>query len=458
MINDTIAASATSPGLSGIGIIRLSGIEAIDIAEKLFKSKSRKKLSELEDRKLNYGWMIDPLTNAILDEVLVVYMRSPKTYTREDVVEINCHGGIVSTERILNLLVSNGVRLAERGEFTKRAFMNGRLDLTQAEAVMDLVGARTQNSFDISFHQLEGRLSKEINHIRKKLMDMTAQIEVNIDFPEYDEEQMTVVNIESISREIVYKIDKLIQSSETGKIYKEGIRTLILGKPNVGKSSLMNYLLNENRSIVTDIPGTTRDTIEEYINLAGIPLKIIDTAGIRNTQDEVEKIGVKKALDKIDMADLILMVFDASTAIESEDKMILEAIKGKNVIYLLNKTDLPEQINFEALDTIKNNIIKISIVNNEGLDKIEEKVKAEFLKGSISVENDIIVNNLRHKDLLHKARKSISEVLESIKNSATLECLQVDIINTLEYLGEITGESVKDDLIDKIFAEFCIGK
>jgi tRNA modification GTPase len=458
MINDTIAASATSPGLSGIGIIRLSGSEAIEIAEKLFKSKSRKKLSELEDRKLNYGWMIDPLTNAILDEVLVVYMRSPRTYTREDVVEINCHGGIVSTERILNLLVSNGARLAERGEFTKRAFMNGRLDLTQAEAVMDLVGARTQNSFDISFHQLEGRLSKEINHIRKKLMDMTAQIEVNIDFPEYDEEQMTVVNIESISREIVYKIDQLIQSSETGKIYKEGIRTLILGKPNVGKSSLMNYLLNENRSIVTDIPGTTRDTIEEYINLAGIPLKIIDTAGIRNTQDEVEKIGVKKALDKIDMADLILMVFDASTAIESEDKMILEAIKGKNVIYLLNKTDLPEQINFEALDTIKNNIIKISIVNNEGLDKIEEKVKAEFLKGSLSVENDIIVNNLRHKDLLHKARKSISEVLESIKNSATLECLQVDIMNTLEYLGEITGESVKDDLIDKIFAEFCIGK
>lgn len=458
MINDTIAASATSPGLSGIGIIRLSGSEAIEIAEKLFKSKSRKKLSELEDRKLNYGWMIDPLTNAILDEVLVVYMRSPRTYTREDVVEINCHGGIVSTERILNLLVSNGARLAERGEFTKRAFMNGRLDLTQAEAVMDLVGARTQNSFDISFHQLEGRLSKEINHIRKKLMDMTAQIEVNIDFPEYDEEQMTVVNIESISREIVYKIDQLIQSSETGKIYKEGIRTLILGKPNVGKSSLMNYLLNENRSIVTDIPGTTRDTIEEYINLAGIPLKIIDTAGIRNTQDEVEKIGVKKALDKIDMADLILMVFDASTAIESEDKMILEAIKGKNVIYLLNKTDLPEQINFEALDTIKNNIIKISIVNNEGLDKIEEKVKAEFLKGSLSVENDIIVNNLRHKDLLYKARKSISEVLESIKNSATLECLQVDIMNTLEYLGEITGESVKDDLIDKIFAEFCIGK
>jgi len=458
MINDTIAASATSPGLSGIGIIRLSGSEAIEIAEKLFKSKSRKKLSELEDRKLNYGWMIDPLTNAILDEVLVVYMRSPRTYTREDVVEINCHGGIVSTERILNLLVSNGARLAERGEFTKRAFMNGRLDLTQAEAVMDLVGARTQNSFDISFHQLEGRLSKEINHIRKKLMDMTAQIEVNIDFPEYDEEQMTVVNIESISREIVYKIDQLIQSSETGKIYKEGIRTLILGKPNVGKSSLMNYLLNENRSIVTDIPGTTRDTIEEYINLAGIPLKIIDTAGIRNTQDEVEKIGVKKALDKIDMADLILMVFDASTAIESEDKMILEAIKGKNVIYLLNKTDLPEQINFEALDTIKNNIIKISIVNNEGLDKIEEKVKAEFLKGSLSVENDIIVNNLRHKDLLHKARKSISEVLESIKNSATLECLQVDIMNTLEYLGEITGESIKDDLIDKIFAEFCIGK
>jgi tRNA modification GTPase len=458
MDNNTIAAVATSPGVSGIGIVRVSGKNSIEIAEKIFESNNGNKLRHLESRKLYYGWIIDPDTEKKVDEVLIVYMKGPNTYTREDIVEINCHGGVVSVEKILKLLLDKGARIAEKGEFTKRAFMNGRIDLTQAEAVMDLISSKTKNSFEISLHQLEGRLSKEINSLRKMLMDMTAQIEVNIDFPEYDEEQMTMEKIYNISREILYKIDKLIKSSETGKIYKEGIRTLILGKPNVGKSSLMNYLLNENRAIVTDIPGTTRDTIEEFINLAGVPLRIIDTAGIRNTEDVVEKIGVQKALEKIDEADLILMVFDASRGVEEEDKMILNKIKDKKVLYLLNKTDLQTKIDFGEFVEIENEIIKISIINNEGLETIENRVKEEFLKGALNVEEDIIVSNLRHKNLLENARKSINEVMKSIDNSMTLECVEVDIMDTLEYLGEITGESVKDDLIDKIFAEFCIGK
>lgn len=405
-----------------------------------------------------YGWIIDPETEKIADEVLVVAMKGPNTFTREDVVEISCHGGIISVEMILKILMSKGARLADKGEFTKRAFLNGRIDLTQAEAVMDLVSSKTKNSFGLSMHQLEGRLSNEIKSIRNSLMDLISQIQVNIDFPEYDEEEMTIENIKNISREILEKMDKLIKSADTGKIYKEGIKTLILGKPNVGKSSLMNYLLNENRAIVTEIPGTTRDTIEEFVNLAGVPLKIIDTAGIRYTDDEVEKIGVKRALDKINEADLVLMIFDASKVLEGEDIMIIKEIQDKKVIYLLNKTDLDEKIDFENFQKIKEDVIKISIKGNKGLEEIENKIKEEFLKGALNVEDDIIVSNIRHKNLLVKSKKSIEDVLESIENSLTLECLEVDIMDSLEYLGEITGESIREDLIDKIFAEFCIGK
>lgn len=458
MNTDTIAASATHPGMSGIGVVRVSGKDAIKIVSDIFKSKNGKKLKDLKNRMMYYGWIIDPETEKIADEVLVVAMKGPNTFTREDVVEISCHGGIISVEMILKILMSKGARLADKGEFTKRAFLNGRIDLTQAEAVMDLVSSKTKNSFGLSMHQLEGRLSNEIKSIRNSLMDLISQIQVNIDFPEYDEEEMTIENIKNISREILEKMDKLIKSADTGKIYKEGIKTLILGKPNVGKSSLMNYLLNENRAIVTEIPGTTRDTIEEFVNLAGVPLKIIDTAGIRYTDDEVEKIGVKRALDKINEADLVLMIFDASKVLEGEDIMIIKEIQDKKVIYLLNKTDLDEKIDFENFQKIKEDVIKISIKGNKGLEEIENKIKEEFLKGALNVEDDIIVSNIRHKNLLVKSKKSIEDVLESIENSLTLECLEVDIMDSLEYLGEITGESIREDLIDKIFAEFCIGK
>ncbi|MBV1757853.1 MAG: tRNA uridine-5-carboxymethylaminomethyl(34) synthesis GTPase MnmE [Dethiosulfatibacter sp.] len=454
----TIAAAATSPGIAGIGIVRVSGNKSLEIVTNIFKSKNGKSLAELAYRKMYYGWIIDPENEKVIDEVLVVYMKAPDTYTREDIVEINCHGGIISVEKILRLLLDQGARLAERGEFTKRAFLNGRIDLTQAEAVMDLVSAKTKNSFELSLHQLEGRLSREIETIRQNLMDLIAQIEVNIDFPEYDEEEMTMDDILSISREIAQKIEKLVQSSETGIIYKEGLKTLILGKPNVGKSSLMNYLLNENRAIVTEIPGTTRDTIEEFVNLAGVPLKIIDTAGIRNTEDIVEKIGVQKALEKIEEADLILMVFDASKELEVEDLMIIDHIKGKNVFYLLNKTDLKEMISFDRLEYVKKELIRISIMNNEGLEEIEKKVRKEFLSGKLNIDNDTIVSNIRHKNLLVKAKQSIYDVIASVENGLTLECVEVDIMDTLAYLGEITGASVKEDLMDKIFSEFCIGK
>ncbi|HAE41460.1 MAG TPA: tRNA uridine-5-carboxymethylaminomethyl(34) synthesis GTPase MnmE [Clostridiales bacterium] len=455
---DTIAAAATSPGIAGIGIVRISGNKSLEIASRIFKSKNGKKLADLAFRKMYYGWIIDPESKRVIDEVLVVYMKGPETYTKEDIVEINCHGGIISVEKILRLLIEQGVRLAERGEFTKRAFLNGRIDLTQAEAVMDLVSAKTKNSFEMSLYQLEGRLSKEIDIIRQSLMDLIAQIEVNIDFPEYDEEEMTMDRILAISREIENKIEKLVHSAETGIIYKEGLKTLILGKPNVGKSSLMNYLLNENRAIVTEIPGTTRDTIEEFINLAGVPLKIIDTAGIRNTEDIVEKIGVQKALKKIEEADLILMVFDASKKLEAEDQMIIDHIQGKKVIYLLNKTDLKEKISFEGLENVQQELIRISIVNNEGLEEIEKKVREEFLSGKLNIEDDTIVSNIRHKNLLIKAKQSIRDVIVGVENGLTLECVEVDIMDTLSYLGEITGASVRDDLMDKIFSEFCIGK
>ncbi len=457
MDRDTIGAVATSVGIAGIGIVRVSGDQAIGSVSNIFKSKKGQSLDMLSNRKIHYGWIVEE-DGKIIDEVLVVPMKRPYTYTKEDVVEIHCHGGIVSVERILKKLLDQGVRLAERGEFTKRAFLNGRIDLSQAEAVMDLVSAKTKNSFQLSMNQLQGRLSQALNDIRKQLVDMLAHIEVNIDFPEYDEEEVTREHLLNISREIESKIFRLIETSEVGMIHREGIKTLILGKPNVGKSSLMNYLLNENRAIVTDIPGTTRDTIEEFVNLAGVPLKIIDTAGIRQTEDIVEKIGVEKALHKIDEADLILVVFDGSRYLEEEDLMIMEKIKDKKALYLLNKTDLEEKISFDSIPYIKDVLIRISIINNEGLMAIEKEVKKLFLKASINVEEDAVVNNIRHKNLLLKAKSAIKDVIQSIEDQQTIDCIEVDIMETLEYLGEITGDAVREDLVDKIFSDFCIGK
>lgn len=460
MKNDTIAAIATFPGNSGINIIRISGENALNIAKNIFvgKNKDTSKTIVFKSRYLHYGYIVDRDNNKNIDEVLISYMRAPYTYTKEDIVEINCHGGIISVKKILEIILKFDCRLAERGEFTKRAFLNGRIDLTQAEAVMDIINSKTDSSHEISVNHLEGRLSQEINIVIAEIMDLLANIQVNIDFPEYDEDEITISKVKELSKSIIVEIDRLIKTADTGKIFKEGIKTVILGKPNVGKSSLMNFILNENRAIVTEIPGTTRDTIEEYVNIKGIPLRIVDTAGIRDSNDMIEKIGVEKALNKVDEADLIIMLFDSSKELESEDKKIIEYIKEKKVIYINNKTDLENRLDLSDYEEILKNIINISVLKNKGLEDIIEKIIEMFFKGLINLENDLIINNVRHKNLLICAKKSLEEVIKSIENGMTIDFIEIDLKDSMESLGLIVGKSVSDDLVEKIFNEFCIGK
>lgn len=472
MNTDTIAAIATFPGNAGINIIRISGDSALNIAEKIFIKKSKNladnNLSEhccvhkeqslkLKPRYLHYGYIVAK-DSKVIDEVLISYMKGPHTYTREDIVEINCHGGIISAKKILDTVLEHGCRPAERGEFTKRAFLNGRIDLAQAEAVIDIINSKTDLSHEISVKHLEGRLSKQINEIIDEIMELLANIEVNIDFPEYDEDEVTINKVKELSENIVKELDRLIKTADTGKIFKEGIKTVILGKPNVGKSSLMNFLLNENRAIVTEVPGTTRDTIEEYVNIKGVPLRIIDTAGIRETEDKVEKIGVEKALQKVNEADLVIMLFDSSRELEDDDEKILDYIKSKRVIYIKNKTDLETRLDLSRHEDIKKEAINISVLKNQGLDDIIDKISKMFFEGTINVSDELIINNARHKNLLINAKKSLEEVLCSINRDMTIDFIEIDLKQAMEYLGLIVGKSVSDDLMDKIFNEFCIGK
>ena len=458
MNNDTIAAIATFPGNAGINIIRISGENALNIAENIFVGKDKNTKQNFKSRYLHYGFIMDNAHNKKIDEVLLSYMKAPHTYTKEDVVEINCHGGIISAKKILETILHYDCRLAERGEFTKRAFLNGRIDLTQAEAVIDIINSKTDSSHEISVNHLEGRLSQEINKVIDDIMQMLANIQVNIDFPEYDEDEMTINMVKELSNHIIIELDRLIKTADTGKIFKEGIKTVILGKPNVGKSSLMNFLLNENRAIVTEIPGTTRDTIEEYVNIKGIPLRIIDTAGIRDTNDMIEKIGVEKALNKVDEADLVIMVFDSSKELENEDKRIIEYIKGKKVIYIKNKADLENRLNLSNYEEIENSFINISVLKNQGLEEIIDKINEMFFQGTINLSNELIINNIRHKNLLINAKISLEEVLKSIDNGMTIDFIEIDLKDSMESLGLIVGKSVSDDLVEKIFNEFCIGK
>jgi len=457
MEHDTIAAIATALGNSGINVIRISGDEALEIALNIFINKNNEKVKSFKNRYLTYGMIVDR-DGKVIDEVLVSFMQKPNTFTREDVIEINCHGGILSAKKILDLIMTYNCRMAEQGEFTKRAFLNGRIDLTQAEAIIDIINAKTQSSHEISVSHLEGRLSKQINELIDKIINLLANIEVNIDFPEYDEDVITINKVKEESINMLNKIETLINTADTGKIYKEGIKTLIIGKPNVGKSSLMNFLLNENRAIVTEIPGTTRDTIEEQVNINGIPLNIIDTAGIRKTEDEVEKIGVEKALNKINEADLIMMVLDSSKELEEEDIEILKLIENKKVIYIKNKTDLEEKLNLDEYKNIEEKVINISVLKNEGLEKITNTIQSMFFEGKIDLENDLIINNARQKNLLINAAKNLEEVLNSIDNGMSIDFIEIDLKSCMENLGLIVGKAVSDDLVDKIFSDFCIGK
>ncbi|TJX13677.1 tRNA uridine-5-carboxymethylaminomethyl(34) synthesis GTPase MnmE [Tissierella creatinini] len=454
MMSETIAAISTAMGEAGIGIVRMSGKDAIKIGQAVFKGKT----GEIENRKLTYGHIYDE--DKIIDEVLISFMKGPHTYTREDMVEIYCHGGIVPVRKILELLLKSGARLAEAGEYTKRAFLNGRLDLSQAEAVIDIIKSKTDKSYQVSLNQLEGSLSKKIKEIRDVLLGMVAHIEVSIDFPEEDVEVQTLNDLENNALEVKEKISALLATSDRGRILRDGLNTVILGKPNVGKSSLLNAVLRENRAIVTDIPGTTRDIIEEYINIDGIPLKIIDTAGIRETSDVVEKMGVDRARRTVEDADLIIAIFDISRELSQEDHEILDLIKDKKTIILLNKTDLPNVYD-EAYfkNYVKDmEIITSSITQGIGIEELERSIRNMFYSGSLEIKSDIVINNLRHKNQLEKALKNIESVIEDLEGQVPLDCLEVDLKNCWENLGEISGETVGEDILDRIFSEFCIGK
>lgn len=459
-IDDTIAAIATAPGEAGIGIVRISGDKSIDLIDKIFISKQGKKLSEYKPRRITYGYIIDPKTEKRVDEVLISYMKGPNTYTREDIVEINCHGGMIPVKNILELVLRTGARSAEPGEFTKRAFLNGRIDLAQAEAVMDLISAKTEKGFDVALNQLEGSLSKKVSKVRDVLLEMLAHVEVSIDFSEDDVDEVALDYLLEKSIEVEKSIQKLLDTADTGKIIREGLSTVIVGKPNVGKSSLLNALVRESRAIVTDVPGTTRDVIEEHLNIKGVPLRLIDTAGIRETEDIVEKIGVERSKELFNLADLIIVMLDASRELMDEDKQIMELIGSRRALIIINKTDLPQKLNLEEVEEIVNNkkVIKISLVEEKGLEEIEDTLIEMVYQGGVQAKDSLLVTNVRHKNALERALESIKDSTNAIKQKLPLDFIEVDIKNTWEALGEITGDTVEEDLLDHIFKNFCIGK
>ena len=457
-MEDTIAAVATAYGEGGIGIIRISGEEALPILQEIFEFHGD--TDTFTSRRMTYGKIIDKEKNQIIDEVLAVYMKGPKTYTAEDVVEINCHGSMVSLRKTLALVLRKGARLAEPGEFTKRAFLNGRLDLSQAEAVIDMIRAKTDKSFDVAVSQLEGRLSLKVEEIRQKLLDLLVDITVNIDYPDEDIEEMTYEKLEESIVETQDMIEKLLATSSTGKMIREGIKIAIVGKPNVGKSSLMNGLLKETRAIVTDIPGTTRDTIEEVLSIRNIPVYLVDTAGIRETADKVEKMGIEKSKEAFNQADFILFLLDGSRPLEEEDLQIMELLKERKSLVLINKRDLGEAISIEeiAAKLPASQVIEASLLKGQGITEIEDAVEDLVYGGEIIQKESMMVNNVRHIELLQQAVKSLNDALHMSEMREALDFIEVDVKNAYERLGEIIGETVSDDIINEVFARFCLGK
>lgn len=453
----TIAAISTAPGNAGIGIIRLSGDDCFKILKKIFKPKNK---GEIKGYTIKYGNIVKSENDEIIDEVLVSYFVAPKSYTKENMCEINSHGGIVVENQILEECLKNGAVLAEPGEFTKRAFMNGRIDLSQAEAVIDIINSKTEKEMMVAQRHLEGSLSKKIKDIQGEILNLMADIEASIDYPEYDIEETTNKKINDTLNSVEEKLLKLKNSFENGKILKEGIKTAIIGKPNVGKSSLLNLILGENRAIVSDIEGTTRDTIEEYINIKGIPLKIVDTAGIRKTNDEVEKIGVERSINNISDAELIIALFDDSRTFDDQDQKILDLIEGKKTIVLINKIDLGKNLikENEKLKKFKNNIIEFSTINETGLDKLYNKIEELFKLNELDCENTEIITNNRHKQQILYALEDVAKGRESLETHMPVDITAICLKDILERLAEITGENVSEDIINEIFKKFCLGK
>ncbi|RGY64362.1 tRNA uridine-5-carboxymethylaminomethyl(34) synthesis GTPase MnmE [Fusobacterium ulcerans] len=456
MLFDTIAAISTPRGEGGIGIVRISGNNALEILGKIFKPKSKKNIEELKNFSINYGHLYDGKN--LVDEVLVSIMKAPNTYTKEDIVEINCHGGFVITEKVLETVLKNGARISESGEFTRRAFLNGRLDLTQAEAVMDIIHGKTEKSVSLSLDQLRGDLKEQIGHLKKLVLDVAAHINVVLDYPEEGIDDPLPENLVGNLREVMDTTDILIRSYDKGKMIKEGIKTAIVGKPNVGKSSILNSVLKEERAIVTHVAGTTRDVIEEVVNLKGIPLVLVDTAGIRKTDDLVENIGVEKSKQLIESADLILFVVDGSRALDEEDMRIHEAIKVEKVIGILNKIDIREDIDLSPLTKI-NKWLEISAIKNQGIDEMEEEIYNHIIEENVEDSSQkITITNIRHKSALEKTKQSIENIFETIENGLPMDLMAVDIKGALDSLSEVTGEISSEDLLDHIFSNFCVGK
>ena len=454
-MNDTISAISTAYGEGGIGIVRMSGSRSYEILSDIFDN-----IDKVENRKLTYGHIRDPRDGRTVDEVLVAYMKAPHTYTGEDVVEINCHGSMVALRKILDITLKEGASLAEKGEFTKRAFLNGKIDLSQAEAVIDLIKASSSSGYDVALSQLDGSFGKNISEIRQKLVDILVDITVNIDYPDEDIEEILYENLRENIFKIKEDIDYLISTSDTGRILKDGIKIAIIGKPNVGKSSLMNRLLMENRAIVTDIPGTTRDVIQENMMIRNIPVILIDTAGIRETDDKIEKIGIEKSKETFNDADLILFLLNSGDAITDEDYNIMNRVTNKNVLVLLNKSDMDRKIETDRIKEILGDktFLDTSMETGQGVEELKDIIEKMVYKGNLKQDNSLIVTNARHLNLLRDASAFLEDSLKSIESNQPLEFIEIDIKNTYDDLGAILGEEVGDDILNEVFSRFCLGK